>query len=149
MYRRGEGQMRVWKSELEEARHQGVGFRFLALPVEVLGTATVERLRCRRMRLTADLDSSGRQVAVEVPGSDFVLDADTVIVAIGQVIATNWLNVLERTKAGLIAVDGRFATSLPGIFAGGDLVNGEGTIVQSVAHGKHAAWAIHEYLSRS
>jgi glutamate synthase (NADPH/NADH) small chain len=83
---------------------------------------------------------------VEVKGSDFVLDADTVVVAIGQVIGAALAKGFTLTPKGQIAVDRKFRTSIAGVFAGGDAISGEGTIVQSVAHGKSAARAIHEYL---
>ena len=72
--------------------------------------------------------------------------ADNIIVAIGQSIAADWLDGLIREK-GYIKVNGNFQTSVDSIFAGGDMIGGEGTIVQSVANGKHAAQAIHGFLS--
>ena len=75
-----------------------------------------------------------------------VAEADTVIVAIGQVIAADLAGRFKRTQKGFISVDKGFRTSVPGVFAGGDAVSGEGTIVQSVAHGKDAAHAIDKYL---
>lgn len=147
LYRRSEKEMRVWKSELDEARHRGVHMEFLVSPLEVLGDDRCTGLRCRRNVLSDSLDSSGRPVPVEVPGSDFVLDADMVVIAIGQQIASPLAIHFERTESGFIKVDERFQTSLPGIFAGGDAINGEGTIVQSVAHGKLAARAMDAYIS--
>ncbi len=147
IYRRSEKEMRVWKSELEEARKQGVEIRFLVNPVSIVGKNSVQGIRCRRTRLSRRKDKSGRPIPVEVKGSDFVLEANTVIIAVGQSIEVNWINELDRTKAGYVKVDENFHTSVPAIFAGGDMITGEGTIVQSVASGKHAAHAIHNYLS--
>jgi dihydropyrimidine dehydrogenase (NAD+) subunit PreT len=148
LYRRGEGQMLVWSAEVGEARRLGVEFRFHAIPIEIMGTGHVEGVRCRSMRPGAENDDSGRPVPVEVPGSDFLLPADSVIVAIGQDIRADWLTGLSRTKRGFIGVDGKFQTSMSGVFAGGDAVSGEGTVVGSLAHGKQAAQAIHEYIMR-
>jgi dihydropyrimidine dehydrogenase (NAD+) subunit PreT len=148
LYRRGEGQMLVWSAEVGEARRLGVEFRFHAIPLEIVGTGHVEGVRCRTMRPGAENDESGRPVPVEVPGSDFLLPADSVIVAIGQDIRAEWLTGLSRTKRGFIGVDGKSQSSMPGVFAGGDAVSGEGTVVGSLAHGKHAAHAIHEYIMR-
>jgi glutamate synthase (NADPH/NADH) small chain len=81
-------------------------------------------------------------------GSDFVIDADTVIIAIGQTVEAEWLEGFEKTENGYLKVNRSYHTSVGGVFAGGDMTAGEGTIVQSVAQGKQAAHAIHEYLSR-
>lgn len=147
IYRRSEKEMRVWKGELEEARKQGVEIRFLINPVNIVGRTKAQGIRCRQTRLGRQKDKSGRLIPVEVAGSDFVLDADTIIIAIGQTIEAEWLAGVERQQAGYVKVGEDLQTSVPGVFAGGDMIAGEGTIVQSVAHGKQAARAIHEYLS--
>lgn len=149
IYRRSENEMKVWKSELEEARKQGVEIRFLTHPVQIIGRQRVTGVKCRRTMLAKKKDASGRPIPVEVKGSDFVLDAETVIVAIGQVIGSDVSRQFRLTGKGYIAVDSSYRTSIPGIFAGGDAISGEGTIVQSVAHGKQAAHAIDEYLRRN
>jgi glutamate synthase (NADPH/NADH) small chain len=148
LYRRGERQMLVWSAELGDARRLGVEFRFHAKPFEIVGKGHVEGVRCRSMRPGGENDDSGRPVPVEVPGSDFLLPADSVIVAIGQDVRADWLSGLSRTEKGFIAVDGKFQSSMTGVFAGGDAVSGEGTVVRSLAHGKQAAHAIHEYIVR-
>lgn len=147
IYRRGEQEMRVWKSELNEARHQGVQIAFLTAPVEILGTTGVEGVRCRRMRLTGKHDPDGRRIPEEIPGSEFTLEADAVIVAIGQTPAADFLQLFERTTRGYVRVDADFRTSLPSVFAGGDVIGGEGTIVQSVGQGTQAAHSIHRHIS--
>ena len=147
IYRRGEQEMRIWKSELTEARGQGVAIAFLTTPVEIVGGAHVEGVRCRRTRLVEPRDTDGRRTPVEIPGSDFLIEADAVIVAIGQTPGTDFLGLFEKTPRGYVNVDAEFRTSLPSVFAGGDLVGGEGTIVQSVAQGKLAAEAIHRHLT--
>jgi NADPH-dependent glutamate synthase beta subunit-like oxidoreductase len=147
IYRRSEKEMRVWKSELEEARRQGVEIRFLVNPVSIAGKSRVAGIKCRRTRLGRQKDKSGRPVPQEVKGSDFIIEAETIVVAIGQHNETEWLKRFERRGGGYLKVEKDFQTSLPGVFAGGDMIAGEGTIVQSVAHGKHAAHAINEYLS--
>ncbi len=146
VYRRSEIEMKVWKSELHEAKKLGVQMQFLTQPMEILGEERVSGIRCRRTRLSEKVDSTGRAVPVEVPNSDFVLDADAVVVAIGQQIHAEFVHFFEQTKKGFIKVDETFQTSLPGIYAGGDAIAGEGTIVQAVAQGKMAARAIHKYL---
>ncbi len=148
IYRRGELEMRVWKGELREARRQGVEIRFLTAPVAIVGTSEVSGVMCRQTRLSRETDASGRRVPVEVKGSDFVIDADTVIVAIGQTVDAEWLDGFEKREDGYLKVNKSCQTSVAGVFAGGDMIAGEGTIVQSVGQGKHAAHAIHEYLSK-
>lgn len=146
IYRRSEKEMRVWKGELDEARKQGVEIRFLTNPVGFVGRGNVRGVKCRLTKLSKTKDKSGRPIPVEVHGSDFVLEADLVIVAIGQKIGADWIEGIHRNNAGYVEVDESFRTSIAGVFAGGDMIAGEGTIVQSVAHGKHAAQAIHDYV---
>ncbi|MGA3243748.1 MAG: FAD-dependent oxidoreductase [Bacteroidota bacterium] len=147
IYRRSEKEMRVWKGELDEARRQGVEIRFLVNPVSIVGKNKVQGIKCRRTRLGKQKDKTGRPVPVELKGSDFVLEADTIIIAVGQTIEAKWLGDFDRRGSGYVKVAENFGTSMPGVFAGGDMIEGEGTIVQSVAHGKYAARAIHEYLT--
>ena len=147
IYRRSEKEMRVWKSELQEARKQGVEIQFLVNPVSIVGKKKVLGIKCRRTRLSNKKDKSGRPIPVEVKGSEFILDADSVIIAVGQSVEAQWLEGFDRTKAGYVKVSEDFQTSVPAVFAGGDMIAGEGTIVQSVASGKYAAHAIHNYLS--
>jgi dihydropyrimidine dehydrogenase (NAD+) subunit PreT len=149
IYRRSEKEMRVWKGELEEARKRGVEIRFLTNPAGFVGKSRVHGVKCQLTKLSRRKDKSGRPIPVKVEGSDFVLEADLVIVAIGQKIKADWLERIHRNNAGYVKADDRFRTSIAGVFAGGDMIAGEGTIVQSVAHGKHAAQAIHDYLGQN
>lgn len=148
LYRRGEQEMRVWKAELEEARKSGVEIRCFAQPVEILGERSVSGMLCRQTRLGDTSDATGRRIPVEIPGSEFRLEADAVIVAIGQVPAARFIDALERTSGGYVKVDRHYETSIPGVFAGGDVVGGEGTIVQAVAQGKAAAKCMQQHLDR-
>jgi NADPH-dependent glutamate synthase beta subunit-like oxidoreductase len=149
IYRRGEKEMRVWKSELEEARGSGVQIQFFTNPVEIIGRTRVEGVRCRRTRLTGSHDATNRPIPEEIADSELSLETDLVIAAIGQVPAGDILDLFQRNAQGYLNVDETFATSVPGVFAGGDIVGGEGTIVQSVEQGKKAAHTIHHFLSRS
>ncbi len=147
LYRRSELEMKVWKSELEEARRQGIQIQYLTVPVKIIGTRTVKGIVCRKTRLLKKKDSTGRQIPEEIAGSDFTIPADSVIAAIGQVIKSDVVAGLSRASKGFIAVNKKFQTSMKNVFAGGDAISGEGTIVQSVGHGKQAAHCIDEYLS--
>jgi glutamate synthase (NADPH/NADH) small chain len=150
IYRRGEHEMKVWTSELGQARMLGVEFSFLTLPVELVGDSKgrVSGVRCRKTKLSGKRDASGRPIPVEIAGSEHVIPADTVIIAIGQDIPEGLFASVPRTRRGYLNVDKEFQTPVPGIFAGGDAIAGEGTIVQSVAQGKHAARSIHAYLAK-
>jgi len=75
------------------------------------------------------------------------MPADTIVVAIGEEIKSDFVRSLGVTRKGFLMVDERYRTALPGVFAGGDVISGEGTIVQAVAHGKAAARSIHDFLS--
>lgn len=147
LYRRGASEMKVWKSELDEARSQGVAIRFLTTPVEIVGTQSVTGAICRRTRLSTDQDRSGRPIPVEVEGSEFMIPAECIIIATGQVLGADIVHELTLNKSGYIAVDENHQTSVSGIFAGGDAISGEGTVVRSVAHGKQAARAIWMFLN--
>jgi NADPH-dependent glutamate synthase beta subunit-like oxidoreductase len=149
IYRRGETEMRVWNSELQEARNHGVQIQYFTNPVEIMGPDRVTGIRCRRTRLSDRQDATGRPIPVDIEGSEFPLEADAVIPAIGQVPGADFLDLFDRTVPGYLRIDESLSTSQPGVFAGGDLVGGEGTIVQSVGQGKKAALSIHRYLSES
>lgn len=144
VYRRGLKELKAFKDEIEEATNAGVTFQFLAIPLEVIGDERVKGLRVRRARLGA-FDSSGRRVFEEVPDSDFVIPLEAVIIAIGQK-ASEYFPEVEKTEDGLIKVNEEYMTEVKGVFAGGDIVRGASTIVESVHDGKEAAAFIEEYL---
>lgn len=147
VYRRDEASMPAFPHEVAAARAEGVEFEFLAAPSRILGEDRVRGLECRRMEL-GEPDGSGRRRPVPVPGSEFLLDADTIVAAIGQRPLESLFQALGlEIEAGLPRVDGRFATSDPKFFAGGDCVNGGNTVVEAVRHGKVAAAEIFASLS--
>lgn len=146
LYRRSVKEMKVWKNELEQARARGVEFRFLTSPVEILGRTKVTGVKCRSNYLAKKRDGSGRPIPMEIAGSDFTINTDSVIVAIGQFLDPAGFNGIMRNANGFLEVNSSYQTTHKGIFAGGDAIFGEGTIVQSVAHGREAAWEIDEYL---
>lgn len=137
LYRRGPNEMKVWKSELEEAQKRGVIIDYLAAPNDyIVESGDLKAVNCSRMRLTENIDSSNRFVSVPIEGADFIIPADYVIEAIGM--------VSDYCKD--ISVNPNFTTSVEGIFAGGDWARGEGTIVEAVRDGKLAAEKILSYL---
>lgn len=148
VYRRTREQMPAYAHEVEAAEREGVRFRFLTMPLRFLGErGRVAGIECLKMKLGAP-DASGRPRPVPQPGTEFVLDVDLVVQAIGQRPRTDFFERLGmETEGGRVKVDERFRTSRPKYFAGGDCVNGGGTVVEAVQHGKLAAWGIHRTLS--
>ncbi|RIH86921.1 Glutamate synthase [NADPH] small chain [Meiothermus luteus] len=151
VYRRSEREMTAYPHEYEFAKKEGIEFRFLTQPVEVLlEGGQVVGLKCVRMRLGAP-DASGRPAPEPVPGSEFVLPCDQVVKAIGQ--EKPWLAQMLglETEKGFIKVNQDYETSLPGVYAGGDCIRARGSAstVMAVQDGKLAAFAIHRRLTQS
>jgi NADPH-dependent glutamate synthase beta subunit-like oxidoreductase/2,4-dienoyl-CoA reductase-like NADH-dependent reductase (Old Yellow Enzyme family) len=149
-YRRSEEEMPAIPGEVEEAEREGIHFRYLAAPRQVvLGPeGACVGLECLATSL-GEPDESGRRRPVPVPGSEFVLDADLVITAVGQTPDLSFL--AEESPAldpkGTLKVDPvTLATSLEGVFAGGDVVSGPATVVEALAAGRRAALSIDRYL---
>ncbi|MEK6620339.1 MAG: NADPH-dependent glutamate synthase [Chloroflexota bacterium] len=152
VYRRGEKEMTARLEEYQHAIEEGVTWRWLTSPFEVLGDADgwVTGLRCQRMEL-GEPDASGRARPRPIPGSEFVILVDNVILAIG----TTPNPLLGRTTSGLrtteegclIADESTGLTSRPLVFAGGDAVTGAATVILAAGAGKRAAHAIHETLA--
>jgi len=150
VYRRSFEEMPAHGSEIKAASEEGVEFLTLSAPVKILGREQVEGVECMKMEL-GPLDESGRRRPLPIPGSEFMLNANVVIEAIGQRLDEEFIreNPEIKTSGGLIIVDERTGmTSKPGVFAGGDAVGG-GTVVQAIADGKIAAKGIDEYLKGS
>jgi glutamate synthase (NADPH/NADH) small chain len=151
VYRRGRAELPACAAELHEVEAEGVRFSFLAEPVAILDGADgrVRGLRCARMSL-GEPDESGRR-RPQPTGEEFELDAEQVIVALGSRAAA-WLaetaSGLETDAAGRVVVDESGSTSVPGIYAGGDVVRGAATVVDAVGDGKRAAAAIDSQLRR-
>jgi formate dehydrogenase major subunit len=147
-YRRTRKEMPCLMEEVEGAEAEGVSIEFLVAPVRLERTKGKLRLTCQRMELGAP-DASGRARPVPIPGSDFTIEAASVIAAIGQTVETGALSTsqVSLSKWG-IAVDPKtLATNLPGVFAGGDAVTGPDLAVRAVAAGKLAAASLDQYLN--
>ncbi|MDA8346117.1 MAG: NAD(P)-dependent oxidoreductase [Thermaerobacter sp.] len=150
LYRRTEAEMPAFRHEVLEAMEDGVRFLWLTLPVELHGLAHLESVRCVRMEL-GEADESGRRRPEVVPGSAFDLPVDTLVRAVGQQYRKGFLQLVEGigNPDARIAVDTESGqTANPKFFAGGDAVNGGGTVVDAVRHGKTAAFGIDRYLRR-
>lgn len=150
VYRRTLAEMPARLEEVHHAMAEGVEFETLIAPLEVLGDEKkwVRGLRCQRMEL-GEPDASGRRSPKPVPGSEFVLDCDAVVVSIGtraNPLLTATCPDLKLNKWGNIETDDNGMTSIPGIFAGGDIVRGAATVILAMGDGKRAAKAMDDYL---
>jgi len=151
VYRRTEEYMPARREEVINAKEEGVKFLFLASPVRFIGDekGNVCKVECIRMKL-GEPDESGRRRPIPIKGSEFTIDADTVIVAIGQrpnPICVYGEKDVKLTSHGTIVADPETGkTSKPGVFAAGDIVTGNATVISAMGGGKRAARAIHEFL---
>lgn len=150
VYRRSEQELPARREEVHHAKEEGIEFKMLTNPTEVLADEKgwVRGLRCVEMEL-GEPDESGRRSPVEKPGSDFEVECDVVIMALG----TSPNPLLKRTTAGLetnrrgcIVTNEQGATTREGVFAGGDAVTGAATVILAMGAGRTAAKAINEYI---
>ena len=150
IYRRTRSEMPAWEEEIQAAEAEGVGITYLAAPQEVLTRdGRVVGLRCIRMQLT-EPDSSGRKRPVPIPGSEFEIECDQLIPAIGQrpdLTALENITGLTFSRYGTVEVNAvTYATERAGVFAGGDLQTGPWVAIGAVAAGKEAAESILRYI---
>lgn len=150
VYRRSEEELPARKEEVEHAKEEGIIFKLLNNPVEILGNEDefVTGMKCIKMEL-GEPDASGRRRPVAVEGSEFVLDVDAVVISIGTspnplIKATT--KGLDTQKWGGIIADENGLTSREGVYAGGDAVTGAATVILAMGAGKTAAAAIDEYI---
>ena len=151
VYRRSRAEVPAREEEFHHAEEEGVIFDFLTNPVAILGDeqGRVRAMRCIRMEL-GEPDASGRRSPIPIEGSEFEMEVDTVIFALGtspNPIVFHSASGLERTKHGTVVADpetGR--TTKPGVWAGGDVVTGAATVISAMGAGKRAAADIHQFL---
>ena len=151
VYRRGEAEMPARAEEVHHAKEEGIIFRTLTNPTEILGDEhkQVCGMKCVEMEL-GEPDASGRRQPVVKPDSEFVLDVDCVIMAIGtspNPLIRNTTSGLDTNKHGCFIADEEGHTSREGVFAGGDAVTGAATVILAMGAGKKAAKAMHEYIT--
>ena len=161
VYRRSMEELPARREEVEHAEEEGIDFRLLCNPVEILGynnpddprdpkNGFVTGMKCIKMEL-GEPDASGRRRPVEIPGSEFVLDVDTVVMSIGtspNPLIKDTTEGLEVNRKGGIIVNEDGLTSRNAVYAGGDAVTGAATVISAMGAGKTAAKAIDEYLSK-
>ena len=150
VYRRSEKEMPARLEEVHHAKEEGINFQLLTNPVRIIGDDNfqVKGIECIRMELGAP-DASGRRSPVEIKGSNFVLDVDCVIMALGNnpnPILTCSFPALQTEKHGCIVVNEDQKTSIDGIYAGGDIATGAATVILAMGAGKKAASSILNYL---
>lgn len=148
VYRRGREEMPARKEEINHAEEEGVEFMLLSNPVEILGDeqGNVRAIKCVKMQL-GEPDASGRRSPVSIEGSEFVVDCDEVIVALGtspNPIIKRSLPSLETTKKGTIVADENGLTNVPRLYVGGDAMTGAATVILAMGAGKRSAKAILE-----
>ncbi|MFX1519679.1 MAG: FAD-dependent oxidoreductase [Promethearchaeota archaeon] len=147
VYRRSRREMPSYIAEIIEAEREGILFYFLASAEKLIGTNSLEMVKCIRTKLV-ETDDSGRKRPIQIENSEFLLETDVLIPAIGRYPDSGWFNDIKLTKWGTIAVDNYGATSKEGVFAGGDVVNGASTTGEAMASGKIAAYGLHLYLQQ-
>lgn len=150
VYRRSEAELPARREEVEHAKEEEIIFKLLTNPVEILTDKddNVVGLKCIQMTL-GEPDASGRRRPVEVPGSEFTMDVDCVIMALGtspNPLLKQTTSGLETQRRGEIVTDENGKTSLEGVYAGGDAVTGAATVILAMGAGKVAAKAIDEYI---
>lgn len=151
VYRRGRDEMPAREEEVQHAEEEGIEFHVLTNPVRIIpgDNKWVIGMECVKMEL-GEPDESGRRRPVVIPGSNFIMDVDTVILAIGQrpnPILQATTPGLDMSKRGTVVIDKSCQTSRKGVFAGGDLSRGGATVILAMEDGQRSAAAIHDYLT--
>ncbi len=153
VYRRSLEELPARREEVEHAMEEGIQFRLLTNPTEILGDEAgfVRGMTCLRMEL-GEPDASGRRSPVEIPGSEFLLECDCVIMSIGTspnpLIKSTTEGLEVNRRGGIVVEESTGKTSLDGVYAGGDAVTGAATVILAMGAGKTAAQAIDQYLTR-
>jgi len=150
LYRRTKAEMPAFEEEVEAALEEGIKIHFLTAPVRILtGNGRITGLECQKMKL-GEIDSSGRRRPVPIQGSNFTLDFDTLIIAIGQDPDLHFISPdsgIDISRKDTISVSNEtFLTTREGVFAGGDVVTGANTVIDAIASGKTASEMIDHYI---
>ncbi|HGJ67596.1 TPA: NADPH-dependent glutamate synthase [bacterium] len=153
IYRRSEAEMPARQEEIEHAKEEGIKFMFLTDPIEVIGDEklTVKAVKCIKTELGAP-DMKGRRRPIPIEGSEFEIEIDNLIVAIGTtpnpLISRTTPNLDVQVWGGIVTIDESGLTSIDDVWAGGDIVSGSATVISAMGAGKKAAKAIDQYLTK-
>jgi glutamate synthase (NADPH/NADH) small chain len=153
IYRRSKDEMPARAEEVENAEEEGIEFMLLTNPIRFIGNERgfLEKVECVKQRLS-EPDHSGRRRPEPIEGSNFMLEIDTAVIAIGQSpnpIIQQTTEGLQTTRHGTIVVNEEtMQTAIPGVYAGGDVVSGAATVISAMGAGKKAAKAIHELIMK-
>ncbi|KPK39553.1 MAG: dihydropyrimidine dehydrogenase [Omnitrophica WOR_2 bacterium SM23_29] len=150
VYRRTEKEAPARRAEIEHAKEEGIEFRFLTAPVKIEGNekGAVKNMTCIKMEL-GEPDKDGRRRPIPIKGSEYTMPINTVVIAIGQgpnPLIPHTTKGFETHEGGELKVDNNYMTSIKGVFAGGDITTGEGTVIAAMGAGKKAAAAMDRYL---
>jgi glutamate synthase (NADPH/NADH) small chain len=152
VYRRSEAEMPARLEEVKHAQQEGIQFRMLTAPIELVGDEKgwLTGARCVRMEL-GEPDASGRRSPVPIPGSEFILPANVVIIGVGTtanpLIQSTTPDLKTNARNYIVADPTSLRTSKRGVFAGGDIVTGGATVILAMGAGRKAAASIHDYLT--
>ena len=152
VYRRTEAELPARAEEVHHAKEEGIIFKTLTNPIEIIGDERgwVKGLRCQKMEL-GEADESGRRAPIAIEGAEEFIPTESVIMALGTApnpVIARCTPGLATNKKGCIAIDENCATSIKGIFAGGDAVTGAATVILAMGAGRKAAAAIHNYCQQ-
>jgi 2-oxoacid:acceptor oxidoreductase delta subunit (pyruvate/2-ketoisovalerate family) len=145
LYRRSKEEMPAFEDEIMEAIEEGVKIRYLVNPIRIQQKDSIRSLECLRMEL-GEKDESGRRRPVPIPHSNFIMEADGVIIAAGEEIEVSFLPKGMERREGIVLTQRDGSTGIKGIFAGGDLTSNQRTVAHAIGSGKKAALAIDCYL---
>ncbi|HPZ33521.1 MAG TPA: NADPH-dependent glutamate synthase [Methanoculleus sp.] len=151
IYRRGEEEMPARRAEVVHAKEEGIEFLTCTNPIRILGKGGVTGIECVKMSL-CEMDASGRRSPEPIEGSEFTLDLDMVIQAIGtspNPLLVSLIPGLERGRKGNVVVDKNGRTSIPHVYAGGDIATGAATVIEAMGTAKRAAAAINAMLKEA
>lgn len=147
IYRRSEEEMPAEKLEIKEAKEDGIEFLFQTNILKIIGNQKVEQIECIKTELVAR-EGETRKSPVNIEGSNFIIDIDYVVMAVGSMVEEDLVNTLniETTKRGTIEINKNYKTSREKVFAGGDLAGAKGTVAWAARAGRDAAEEIKKYL---
>ena len=147
IYRRSEEEMPAEKLEIKEAKEDGIEFLFQTNILKIIGNQKVEQIECIKTELV-QRPGETRKSPVNIEGSNFIMDIDYVVMAVGSMVEEDLVNILniETTKRGTISVNKNYKTSREKVFAGGDLAGAKGTVAWAARDGRDAAEEIKKYL---